>query len=139
MGTAEDQLLSFDGLPVAPLVDLATAVGADVEARLDCHGYEVGEALEEPVAQGGPLLREVVDLPLLLPHHLDVLTCEPLLLEALEEGIDEAWADLLPHSVLEFAEYAVAVGGALVEDGEDVEPRKVGDEIVDVWSKYVTI
>jgi hypothetical protein len=35
-----------------------------------------------------------MNLSLLRPHHLDVVTSETFFLEALEEGVDEAWADL---------------------------------------------
>ena len=56
VGAAEDHLFSVDVLPVTPLVDLACTVGADVEAWLNRDGDEVGEALEEPVAEVPPLL-----------------------------------------------------------------------------------
>jgi len=42
-------------------------------------------------------------------------------LELLKKGINQAWADVSSDSLLEFAEYAVAVARALIKKGEYVE------------------
>jgi len=70
---AEHELLAVDDLLVTPLVDLAAAVGADVEAGLDGHRDEVGEALEESVGEGHAFFRQLVDLSLFLPDHLRIV------------------------------------------------------------------
>jgi hypothetical protein len=79
----------------------------------------MGEALEELVTEGLSLFCEVVDLPLLLTYHLDVLASQPFLLKALKEGVDKARADLLSNPALELPENAVSVSRAFVEDSEE--------------------
>jgi hypothetical protein len=39
----------------------------------------------------------------------------------LEEGVDEAWADIFLDAFLEAADYLIAVGWSFVEYGEYVE------------------
>jgi len=117
----EGCFFSVNDFSIASLVDLAAAVGANIETWLNSYGNQVGEALEEACCQLPSFFCKFEDFLFFFAHWLDCVFDQAFFFELLEKRVDQAWADFFSYSLFEAVEYAVAVGWSFIKNYEYVE------------------